>query len=523
MNTVNGKAPLNHIDLDNTHHRQRFSHAISRMSGAPLRSGNKLTLLRNGPATYEDWMGAIAQAKRWVHLENYIFQNDGIGQQFAELLAERVAAGVQVRVLYDWWGCLDVPNSFWRKMRRAGIDVRVMNSPWRGAPLEIINRDHRKSLGVDGIYASVGGVCIADPWLASSPVTGLPYRDTAVRVEGPAIADLERAFASVWDSAGAPLPHSELPDRAHIPVAGSASARVMAEEPGRLRMLRVLQVLLSGAEHRLWIADAYFLISPILREALMAASQDGVDVRILLPSTNDLPLVGALSRYGYRPLLEAGVRIWEYAGLMMHAKTTVVDGWCARVGSTNLNITGLLTNWEIDLIAENREFAAQMEDMYEDDLQHAREIRLWGVRRPRPRPERPESRAERDARRHKPEGRTQANATVARVSAAAFGAVGSDALQRHERVVGAAIGASMLSASLVVARFPRVLAWPLSAALALFGSVSLVRAIRTSDPDAPQKRRPWVSGLARMQRVPRRRRRFVPVPRIARIRARHSS
>jgi cardiolipin synthase len=389
-------------------------------------------------------------------------------------------------VLYDWWGSLDVPGSFWRTLRRKGVDVRVVNPLGVGAPLEVINRDHRKSLGVDGVYASLGGVCIDDAWLARSPVTGLPYRDTAVSVYGPVVADLERAFASVWESTGRPLPSAELPLVATIPHTGREAARVIAEEPGRMRMLRVLQVVLAGVERRLWIADAYFLAAPILREALIAAARDDVDVRILLPSTNDLPWVGALSRYGYRPLLESGVRIWEYAGLMMHAKTTVADGWWSRIGSTNLNITGLLTNWEIDLVAEDESFGAAMERMYEDDLAHAREIRLGrgASRRLRPRPERPESHAERHARKHQPEGRTQTSATVARVGAAALGAAGSDLLRRNERTVGAVIGAALVAVSLLIGRFPRLLAWPLALGGALFGSISLVRALRGEEPGA---------------------------------------
>lgn len=457
---------------------ERLSRALTRVSNAPLRYGNALALLQDGAATYEDWLAAISRAERWIHLENYIFKNDTIGQRFAEALAERAAAGVRVRVLYDWFGSLDVPNSFWRRLRRAGVDVRVVNPLWDGAPLDIFQRDHRKLLAVDGVYASIGGVCIADAWLAFSPVTGLPYRDTAVRVTGPAIADLERAFADIWDSQGTPLPPDEVPDIATIPPAGEIEARVIVQEPGRLRMLRTLQVLLAGVEERIWIADAYFLATPILREAIMAAARDGVDVRILLPSTNDVLLVGPLSRYGYRPLLQSGVRIWEYAGPMMHAKTIVADGWWARVGSTNMNITGLMTNWEIDLVAEDRRFAAAMEAMYEEDLENAREI-LGGQRGPRP--TRPESRAERVARQHHPRVRMP-SARMARVSAT-LQAVSSTSLQRNERTVGATIGALLLSVSLLSARFPKVLAWPLAIIGALIGAVSLIRAANPEDED----------------------------------------
>jgi cardiolipin synthase len=463
-----------------THPDGRLDRALARVSGAPLREGNTLVLLRDGPATYEDWLNAIRCAQRWVHLENYIFKADGVGERFAEALAERAAAGVKVRVLYDWFGSLDVSNGFWRRLRRAGVEVRVVNPLWDGAPLDVMQRDHRKLVAVDGVYASTGGVCIADPWMARSPVTGLPYRDTAVRVTGPAVADLERAFADIWDSEGVQLPPEEVPDLASIAPTGNVAARVIAQVPGRMRMLRTLQVVLAGVERRIWIADAYFMATPILREALMAAARDGVDVRILLPSTNDVLLVGPLSRYGYRPMLQSGVRIWEYAGLMMHAKTIVADGWWARVGSTNMNFTGLLTNWEIDLVAEDRRFGAAMEDMYEDDLANAREIRLGGRRHIRPRPTRPESRAERDARQHHPRVHSSGSAGLARVSAA-LQTAGSDSLQRNERTVGATIGALLLAVSLLSARFPRVIAWPLAILGALFGGISLIRAANPDD------------------------------------------
>lgn len=477
----------------------RLNNALTRVSDAPLRSGNALQLLCNGPETYDDWLDAIASAQRWVHFENYIFKHDGIGTRFADALAERAAAGVKVRVLYDWFGSLDVPRTFWRKLRAAGVDVRAVNPIGLGAPLNVIYRDHRKFLGVDGRYGSVGGICVADPWLEHSPATGLPYRDTAVCATGPVVADLEQAFANVWKASGEPLPREELPDARQLAPTGNVSARVIAEEPGRMRMLRILQLVLAGVERRVWIADAYFLAIPLLRAALIAAARDGVDVRILLPSTNDLPWIGALSRYGYRPLLESGVRIWEYAGLMMHAKTTVADGWWARVGSTNMNLSGLLANWEIDLVAEDLGFGAAMEAMYEEDLSNAREVLLSGKRRIRPQPQRPESRAERQARKEMPRGRVQSSATVARVGAAALSAAGSDVVQRYERAVGAAIGASILSMALLMFRFPRLVAWPLSVVGALFGGISLVRALRTpptggSAEEPPPARPRWNLG-----------------------------
>src|SRR5215208_1927033 len=147
--------------------------ALARTSDAPLREGNRLELLKNGPDTYEDWLAAIGRARHWVHLDNYIFENDEIGHRFADALSAKAAEGVRVRVLHDWFGCLGVPRSFWRGLREAGVEVRA------------IRRDHRKLVAVDGEYASTGGVCISDGWMVRSQETGLPYRDTAVSVRGP--------------------------------------------------------------------------------------------------------------------------------------------------------------------------------------------------------------------------------------------------------------------------------------------------------------------------------------------------
>ncbi len=179
-----------------TSHGGRVDRALARVSDAPLRAGNRLALLKDGPDTYDDWISEISRARRWVHLENYIFRADEVGQRFAEALCEKAAEGVRVRVLYDWFGCLDTPRAFWRRLRSAGVQVRAVNPPALGSPLGLVRRDHRKLLAVDGTSASKGGVCISEGWLVRSPETGWPYRDTAVSVRGPAVADLERAFAA---------------------------------------------------------------------------------------------------------------------------------------------------------------------------------------------------------------------------------------------------------------------------------------------------------------------------------------
>jgi cardiolipin synthase len=461
----------------------RLDRALARTSGAPLREGNRLALLKDGPNTYDDWLAAIARAQHWIHLDNYIFQNDATGQRFAEALAAKAAEGVRVRVLHDWFGCMDVPRSFWKELREAGVEVRAVNPPTLGAPLGVIRRDHRKLLAVDGEYASTGGVCISDGWLVRSSETGLPYRDTAVNIHGPAVADVERAFADVWDETGEALPEDERPRADRVPVAGEQAVRVVVQEPRKMRTLRMLQLLTAGVERRLWITDAYFLSMPILTQALMASAGDGVDVRVLVPATNDLPWIGRASRAGYRQFLEVGVRIFEYGGPMIHAKTLVADGRLSKVGSTNLNLSSLAANWEIDLVAEDAGFASEMERLFEEDLANAREILLVrGTRGPQAEPAGPIDSSNRGARRGVVGSGSGSASTLARVGSVALQKSGVP-LDTREHALAAAVSGSLLGVSLLGARFPRLLAWPLAAVGTLFGGLGILRAARSALSD----------------------------------------
>jgi cardiolipin synthase A/B len=469
--------------------------ALGRASDAPLRRGNRLTLLENGPETFDEWLEEIGRAEKWVHLEFFQFEDGRTGRRFAEALARKARAGVHVRLLYDWLGSLLVPHSFWRELRGAGVEVRVVNAPTVAYPLRIFERDHRKLLAVDGRYTSTGGVSVADLWTRRSPQTGLPYRDTSVGVRGPAVADLERAFAGVWNLSGALLPREEIPAAEEIPKAGDQDARVIVQEPGKMRVLRTLELLTSVVEERMWIADAYFLSAGTLTRGLQAAARDGVDVRVLVPTpaTNDQPPVGTLSRAGYRQLLEAGVRIFEYGGPMMHAKTTVADARFCRVGSTNLNFAGLVTNWEIDLLAQDRDLGIRMERMFEEDLADAREVILESRgpgRNPRPRPESPATKPERRAQRRPQEAAPRALATATRLGRTAFEMTSSEGLKQHERSVVAAVAGAALATGLAGARFPKALAWPLAALLGLLGVTGLLHAARPDEERTPGSRPP---------------------------------
>src|SRR5690606_9575462 len=171
-----------------------------------------------------------------------------------------------------------------------------------------------------------------------------PWRDTGVELLGPAVGQVEDAFARVWSLAGAPIPAGERAAPQTMR-AGDVALRIVASEPIRGALLRFDQLLASAARRTLWLTDAYFAGMPSHVEALRSAALDGVDVRLLVPGTTDIPIVRAFSRAGYRPLLEAGVRVFEWNGPMIHAKTAVADEQWGRIGTSNLNVASWLGNY----------------------------------------------------------------------------------------------------------------------------------------------------------------------------------
>ena len=349
--------------------------AFSRASGARLISGNHVELLRDATENYPAWLAAIAAAEHSILFESYIIHDDETGREFARALSERARAGVRVRVLYDWLGALGkTRRRFWRSLRAAGVEVRPFNPPAWSSPFAWLSRDHRKMLSVDGRIGFVTGLCVGRYWVGDPAGGHAPWRDTGIALRGPAVAALDAGFARMWaltgpgvEAAGPP------PDPAR---AGPVSIRIVHTDPGTSGLYRLDQLIAAAARRRLWLSDAYFVGTSAYVQALRAAAADGVDVRLLVPGASDIWALRELSRAGYRPLLEGGVRVYEWNGSMMHAKTAVADGRWARVGSSNLNPQSWFGNWELDAVVEDETFARAMEQMYLADLSQSTEIVL---------------------------------------------------------------------------------------------------------------------------------------------------
>jgi cardiolipin synthase len=453
--------------------------AFTRATGAPLVSGNRVRLLKDATANYPAWLQAIRSATRTISFDNYIFDEDEVGLAFADALAGQARTGVKVRVLHDWMGSYGgASRAFWRRLQENGVEVRSFNPPSLASPFGWLSRDHRKMIAIDGRIAFVSGLCVSRKWLGDPKHGGEPWRDTGVEITGPAVAYVERAFARLWGTLGDAIPEGDLSDPNALEEVGPVSLRIVATAPNTARTFRLDQVLALSARKRLWLTDAYFVATTAYLEALRSAARDGVDVRLLLPSASDIPAIRPLSRARYRALLEAGVRIFEWNGPMIHAKTAVADARWARVGSSNLNPASLLGNYELDVAVEDEGFGRELEAMYEADLARSTEIVLARTpSRLRIAPTNKGPKGERLA------GRRGSTAAATAGAIRLAGAVGAAVRSRESLAAGegrimVALATALLVLGVVAVLWPAVLAWPI-ALLCVWGAVVLtVRAIK---------------------------------------------
>jgi len=430
--------------------------ALSRAAGAPLVTGNRVRVLRDGAENYPAWEAAIAAARQTIHLEMYIVHGDHVGRRFVNLLAEKARQGVTVRVAYDWLGCVWAPfTGLFRPLVRAGGEVRSFNPPSFGTVLGWAHRNHRKLLTIDGRVTFVSGLCIGQEWEGRPDKHRPPWRDTGVEIVGPSVADAEQAFADSWRFAGGKIDDATLVRAEDIPPAGEDDLRLIPTVPYKWNMLQLDLLVSAMARQSLWITDAYFLGHGPYLEALRRAAQDGVDVRLLLPQGSDVGWTVPVSRTLYRSLLEAGVRIFEWNGSMVHAKTAVADSRWARIGSTNLNLSSWLGNWEIDVSIESEPVAKTMEAHFEEDLANSTEIVVGRKRRASGLPMNPRARARRSARRVM---RTMSG--IGRSIGAAV--TGNRRLEDFEYAPLFTFGALLLFISFLVFWWPRGFSWPLA-------------------------------------------------------------
>jgi cardiolipin synthase len=356
-----------------------FEQAISNV---PLVVGNKVTLLKNAPATYGAMLEAIHGARDNINIVMFTFSDGPIGQMFANALIERQHHGVHVALEYDSLGSLQTPASFFEWLQQNGIAVleyRPIDPLEAKLHWSLSHRNHRKMVIVDGRIAFTGGVNISEVYgsglgsrAQKTPIES--WRDTDIQVEGPAVAEFQRLFIDEWKhQQGPPLCSCNYFPK--IERKGKAIMRVIGSVPQRFSLIYVTLIsAIVNSETRVYLTDAYFAPDHQMLHAIEDAARRGVDVRLMLPGKSDEPLIVSAARSHYHALLKAGVKIYEWQGEMLHAKTASIDGVWSTVGTSNLDWWSIARNNEVNAIILGHSFGDEMDMMLRNDIENSEQI-----------------------------------------------------------------------------------------------------------------------------------------------------
>ncbi|MGZ4637598.1 MAG: phospholipase D-like domain-containing protein [Actinomycetes bacterium] len=345
--------------------------------GTPFTEGNALTVLRNGDQIFPAMLDAIRGAQSTVDLMTFVYWRGDIAVEFAAAMSERARAGVRVRLLIDALGGRLIEQSLVDDMDSAGVQVEWFRKPLVKSPFKSNHRLHRKVCVVDGRVGFTGGVGIAEEWCGDARNEG-EWRDTHLRVEGPAVDGLQSAFIQDWAETGRPL-YDERDEFPEQPQQGSSTVQIVrgSASLGWDDMQSAFHVMLGSAQERLRLATAYFAPDDDFLDTLCAAPGRGVEVDLLLPGPHaDKRVCQLASEAAYARLVDCGVRVWTFQPAMMHAKVMTVDGVAAVVGSSNFNRRSLDHDEEVVLIALDTELAATLDGHLDDDFARSRQIDL---------------------------------------------------------------------------------------------------------------------------------------------------
>jgi len=352
--------------------------AIGRMLKTAMHGGNALSLHVDGEAAFTAMFEAIARAERYVLVQFFIIHDDVLGRRLRDALLERAAAGVEVCLLYDSVGSHALPDAYVDRLRDGGVRVRrFATRRWRNR-FQLNFRNHRKVLVIDGVRGFVGGLNAGDEYLGAKPPLS-PWRDTHMQIEGPAVADLQRAFAEDWYwVTGERPPHAPPPERC-----GRAASMIVATGPADRQescSLFFTQAI-HAATKRVWITTPYFVPDQAVFGALRLAVFRGVDVRILIPSRPDHRTVFMASTLYAHEAIVAGIRMFRYQPGFVHQKVMLIDDDTAVVGSMNLDNRSFRLNFEIAALNVDQAFAADVEAMLEADFARSDEVNPNDYRR----------------------------------------------------------------------------------------------------------------------------------------------
>lgn len=361
-------------------HDPQFNRIIELYTGTHLSPGNHIEVLLNGDSTYERMWTDLRHATRSIIVQTYFGEPGKVADSLRDILQERARAGVRVAVLLDAFGAAALKHTdFVPTLQAAGVHVAWLR-PIRWYTLNrATTRSHSRLVVVDGRVGYTGGFGIADEWLGDGAHDG-QWRETNVRFEGPAVAELQAAFATCWaEATGVLLSGDVFASRSAFTPRGNAVAGVMHTVPsiGSTAAERFLALTITGARHSLYVTNSYFVPNQDFRTLLKAAARRGVDVRVLtVGAKTDVKTTWYAGRAYYEDLLKGGVRIYEYQPSMIHAKTLVADGKWSAIGSMNFDNRSMAFNNETNLVASDSVLGARMDSVFVHDCAQARQVTL---------------------------------------------------------------------------------------------------------------------------------------------------
>jgi len=382
LSSAQSKAILDRLESGaaNTDIFERHLAIEEAVTGSPLTTGNQVLLLQDGPATYQAMFAAIMAARDHVNMETYILDDDEVGQRFAQALVTKQQQGVQVNLIRDSVGTSGTPAAFFQRLTDSGVRVlefNPINPLLARKEWELNQRDHRKLLIVDGNTAFLGGINISSVYSGGSfgkgtrirPDGSLAWRDTDLQLRGPVVAEFQKLFLTTWENQKG----AALAARNYFPppqTVGRQVVRAIGSSPDEpfSQIYATLLSAIASAQTSIFLTNAYFAPDPQLLAALQGAARRGVDVKLILPSKTDSWLVFHAGRGYYAQLLQAGVKIYERRGVILHSKTALIDGVWATVGSTNLDWRSFLHNHELNAVVLGAEFGAQLQALFDKDL-----------------------------------------------------------------------------------------------------------------------------------------------------------
>jgi len=341
----------------------------------PVVGGNRVTLLLNGDEIFPAKLAAVRAARTSINYAEYFWGEGAAGQELADALAERCRAGVAVKVLLDGVGTLAMPEAHVATLTRAGCRVQTFRglAGWRARRHNY--RNHRRTLVVDGRLGISGGSGVSDKWAGDGRQEG-HWRDTDVRLEGPAVEWLQAAFAENWREETHELLGGAAYFPGPLPAGGDTRVQIVRSSPagGSYAVYTMVLLAMASARRSILVTNPYFVLDDRMTDALLAAARRGVRVVALTPGKIDHNLVRSASRRDFGRLLQGGVQIFEYQASLLHAKTLVVDAAWGTVGSTNLDNRSFALNDEINVAIHDAGFAGRMQEVFERDLQRARRV-----------------------------------------------------------------------------------------------------------------------------------------------------